>query len=194
MELLLEKLIFLKEKLSQSQWEDSLTERELKALRFFTTGGYLFVHRTETSKRTHYPEKMERLINDFFKAIEKAPLYHGTIYRGSKFGSDFPYKNVYKDTIFYTDRTLSFSKNLSVAKRLILEFNERISPKQDYILKLKTKSGVDISNLGAKVYHWQEEVLQRKGSRIKVVDNREEIIQVEKFGSGKITFIDAIEQ
>ena len=160
---------------AQKEWEGGLSAEQQKSFASYTGKGYKRMRKCQNAGKGCNPTTKED-IGNIEKALESAPLVEGVVYRGLSFpkggpGSreDYKFKSAMMDAMhdgsdFETKGFTSTTSDIKTAREFAGAKDQSMN---GYILQMKTKSGVDVTNFSK---FEESEVLLGKGTKFKVLD------------------------
>lgn len=138
------------------EWENRLTYKEQSAIVSWTGKGYIRMRKLEREGKVGS--------RALYSAMDKAPLYHGTVYRGIRVTPSDPkfveYTRVGAE--LKLNQTSSWSKNRDVAVGF--------STRDGIVFKVNTSRGVDITTMST--FQREKEVLSYRNARYRVTSAR----------------------
>lgn len=150
--------------ITSEQWAKQLSAPERSTLELWQQLGYKEVRAYELTGKIGSPatKQMSQYLN---QALDKAPMYDGTVYRGLANLSDETFRAIVEKQTISLEATSSAS-----TKRWIAEKFARKSTKGNaVVLEIRNKTGVNISNVSLSRFRHEGEVIMRKDSKYRVI-------------------------
>ena len=169
-----------KKQITTTEWAKSLNDEEKKVVLYYQGSGHEKIRMIETTGKGQ--KHIKDATRTLSKALDKAPVYDGTVYRGLSDMNKTDYNKLVKMKTLTLDATSSASKDLKAAEYFASGFN----PKSKRILyEIKNnKTGVDITGL---VGNEEKEVTLRKGAKYKVLGREEVKVGKNNYSAMKLT-------
>jgi len=175
-------------------WKKSIAGEELNSIREYTGPTYKNI-RSYQNEGKGCNEKITKHMTNLSRALERAPKYEGEVYRGIAFTSkkklvEFV-ASVQKEGFLTEKGFTSTSTSKSVAtkftkKQKTNSFEAGLQQEKSILIKLKTKTGVDISDVSS--YPKEKEVLIKPPSKWKL--SRVTSASIPSVVGGKMTVLE----
>ena len=148
----------------QREWEENLTPSQKGAIESWTKGNQAEIRKSYTSRNV--PKWAKNRRKNLEEAMDNAPKFQGDVYRGmTALKSSNKFEHLLKvGAEVGLNGVVSTSKDIETAAA----FLNKDPGFANVVLKIRSKSGVDISKVADKDYKWQREVVARHGTKYKV--------------------------
>ena|GEM_PF-3500366 len=155
----------------------SLSDEELAAVHNWQQDGYTEIRLFERGRVDEIatggwimPESPQQFFaaetKRLYAALDKVPIYRGTVYRGLKDVDDVGLAALTRSGTITLDASASASKSLHQASS-----HGFGSKGNSVLLEVRSKTGADISSISSEKFMLEQEVVLRKGARYRVVSS-----------------------
>jgi len=155
---------------AQKEWVKGLSTSETDAIGYWQKEGYTMIRKLESGREipSAAMPAVKRQATNLYSALDKAPQYKGTVYRGLKNLDDDVANALIKGETVTFDALSSATRERQIGNI----FAERSSKGQSIIMEIRTKTGVEINGASVGSYLSEKEVILRKGTQYRVVESR----------------------
>lgn len=157
---------------AQAEFEKSLTPDEYESIRYYSEYHQNYAAMNGILRGGEGDAETKKNLQHFLELTGRAPKYEGEIYKGLSFGTDDMLSrfvnNVRSSGQIEHQGFSSGSKSIETAERYMQFMGRR----DNLLMTIKAKAGVDLSNVGTATKS-QQEVVFKPGSVLKLVSESE---------------------